>query len=1815
MKRSLSNLETRANVIKQAIITGENTADRVGAWMLDTLHSATFEYDPAQSYPVNCWVIFGGVLCRSMAQTAPGQSPETHPMLWDRKMITDPELITENGQNLPVAGPALYEFVLDRLNQNGGDGGDVPDADTTTKGKVRRGGIEDFEYLMDESGEEKDDINAYVGPGLLLFMLDLIFGKGDLDAALSRGNVSGQDATVGKINRTKFDEGEYTHITGLVRRNGVWSEVLIPKDLISGGSGGSQLPTAPAGGVPNQTLTEGQFFSHTLTAWTNTDEYEVKNLPAGLSFNTGSRTISGTPTASGNYVIAVTGIKGAGRNTVSAAYTVQPASVTRTLDRLTIQRIGTSALKLVLTGEGGPEGIRLKIGTTGEGFAGAGFADFVKTGNKTYEFTVPTAPDDDYTVRVEQKFGSGSFQVGFQLNTSNQSEQVYPVTANLITNAGLFTGSSNGAGELDNLKNQNLADTFETEVDFQPIIGAFINFYDQTLPPAVFNRALIYTNNPGAYAGAYVLVGTEINQARGTLQDNLNRPTLSYRPVVGTESPLTVDLTGLKGKTVAVQSPNTTALQMTEFQVFGFFEAENHPPVIQTITNIERPQGGSASIDFKPFASDVDGDTITHTLLMEGGFPLPSWMSFPNAEFKFSNAPWEGGSLASVFEYSLQYTATDEHGSSTTVSFKVRIQKAGTLDSLQLVKIHYDYIGPQKRLTIGAQVTDAGPMRVNLRGNGFIYSGEGWKGMWNGTPDYFGDTNKLIDEASDRGGFSNVIPGNYFLDFQEYENGPVITRAIEIPSANINSRTVFTKGSTGPTDPEVPTPVITSVTHFIDANGKPIITATALNAPQGLEIAIVQINGSGWNATGYGAAPLVFGNSTFQRAYNIAAPQGSYRYDVRVVGTGIVQSAGFTVGATAVDFFRQVDWREITVGVNEEVLPYFNLYVQGANGDGAEWKWLNDPGAWRPLTVIQPNGISILSGATLYAELDYNLTPTSQVARTLQIKKTGTDQIINVTVPGGYPPHDAGSGPIFPIWQVALHVEKASYAYDANNDSFVAYFKPKDASKVYQVMLETVDGSSENGSNFGTGTDSGQWGLNVWYDLRTDYIPMRAEWPARRRFESTGGTGVKEVQHRLKIREKNVDGSVQIITFTPSATDGDQLRDLPISGVIQEPNNPNPQPTGTKIMMLGDSLQDDPRGRLGFGAALTASGKSYTFVGSRGTNDPSLNPRHEGNPGFTIDQTKAIVVDRINTYDPEIICLMIGPNDIAGNVDLPLAPSRLKSLVDTIMTAKPNVKLIVSTIPPQTISGNNAKVNTFNAAIPEIVSNAQVNGRVVQFVNINASMTTDDVDTDGIHLKASGYQKMANGWKAGFDALTAPPPSTSTGLTRTREVFGVKHFLAWQFWTPQKMAELKDEVGGFFDSGGTGVKFTMCEHVWSNSTGKQAFKDFFHWVVNVRRKKFALNFQMAFSRFDPMPGYMDESKAELYTNNGGYEQAWLTPSFSQNDGFTAWRENGNTDNWNNSTPKKRLYDDMVIPCINELKAIGPIWFLSQGRTHTGEGGYNSNVYELASARFGGNETAERENFRNWLYLLGGGNIAGVRNLLGNQSLTHEQLVPPTPSRNSWESFWGVFKGPGLPLAWYLFRTKRVREDQKMFEWYCRNTAPGIAVGFECGTFRGNQAVVNGTTEVAEISSTADFVKANLTWADDWALGGDVGRGLKEIHQSDGDQSLWDPVLQLWRRGYGIPGQYSHNDVAKMMISYLNANGYVGCFGDLRMFFEPVKIMRNSGIIGSDFVTIYDIATVYWRPSGDRNKTGNGLNDWKAAKTKVIHVPSSWAMAA
>ena len=226
----------------------------------------------------------------------------------------------------------------------------------------------------------------------------------------------------------------------------------------------------------------------------------------------------------------------------------------------------------------------------------------------------------------------------------------------------------------------------------------------------------------------------------------------------------------------------------------------------------------------------------------------------------------------------------------------------------------------------------------------------------------------------------------------------------------------------------------------------------------------------------------------------------------------------------------------------------------------------------------------------------------------------------------------------------------------------------------------------------------------------------------------------------------------------------------------------NPCPTNgsdCRIMPLGDSITDGCCGentksmggsyRVELFHLSLMNNKKLTFVGSHSSgpnmvDNVAFPKNQEGHSGWTIadgggrDGLQDQVEGWLKATPPDIVTLMIGTNDVDISLDLPNAPKRVGTLVDTITKAVPNALVVVAQIVPTQNDGENPRVMAFNAGLPAIVKGFADAGKHVILVDMYGALTKNpDYKTaylaNGLHPSDAGYAAMANTWWAAIGNL------------------------------------------------------------------------------------------------------------------------------------------------------------------------------------------------------------------------------------------------------------------------------------------------------------------------------------------------------------------------------------------------------------------------------------------------------------------------------
>src|SRR5438309_7833883 len=167
------------------------------------------------------------------------------------------------------------------------------------------------------------------------------------------------------VNSTNFASGSTVNWNGTALTTSGSSTQLtatVPASLIATAGTASVTVVTPCGGTSNLKTftiaaapaitspltacgTKGVAFSYTITATNNPTSYSATGLPAGLSVNTSTGLISGTPTTTGTNNVTITASDGAGTCNTATATLVITIGTAPTI----------SSISPTCTGAGGPQ--------------------------------------------------------------------------------------------------------------------------------------------------------------------------------------------------------------------------------------------------------------------------------------------------------------------------------------------------------------------------------------------------------------------------------------------------------------------------------------------------------------------------------------------------------------------------------------------------------------------------------------------------------------------------------------------------------------------------------------------------------------------------------------------------------------------------------------------------------------------------------------------------------------------------------------------------------------------------------------------------------------------------------------------------------------------------------------------------------------------------------------------------------------------------------------------------------------------------------------------------------------------------------------------------------------------------------------------------------------------------------------------------------------------------------------------------------------------------------------------------------------------
>ncbi len=236
-----------------------------------------------------------------------------------------------------------------------------------------------------------------------------------------------------------------------------------------------------------------------------------------------------------------------------------------------------------------------------------------------------------------------------------------------------------------------------------------------------------------------------------------------------------------------------------------------------------------------------------------------------------------------------------------------------------------------------------------------------------------------------------------------------------------------------------------------------------------------------------------------------------------------------------------------------------------------------------------------------------------------------------------------------------------------------------------------------------------------------------------------------------------------------------------------------------KIMPVGDSITFGMGENGGYRKylydTLKKDGYDIDMVGPEGSNSASANgitydDNHAGYSGYQIKEEPSWAQQQgtsgslyntlkqknvVKQYQPDIILLIIGTNDMTANRSMDACASDLRAVVDYMLADLPSGGVIfMGSIPEFTAYGGNAqRVANYNSTVKSVAEEYGKAGKNVKFADVHGCLNgTADLGSDQLHPNGGGYKKMGNFWAETVEnylknGSTTVTPGTTEPVTTT----------------------------------------------------------------------------------------------------------------------------------------------------------------------------------------------------------------------------------------------------------------------------------------------------------------------------------------------------------------------------------------------------------------------------------------------------------------
>ena len=479
----------------------------------------------------------------------------------------------------------------------------------------------------------------------------------------------------------------------------------------AGGAGTGTLtivinPAKPVVANASTTGTVGTVFSYTISATNSPTSYSSTTLPAGLSLNTSTGIISGTPTTAGTFTVTDTAknISGAGNGTLTivinpAKPVVANTSTTGTVGTAFSYTISATNNPTSYSSTALPAGLSLNTSTgiiSGTPTTAGTFTiiDTAKNisgaGNGTLTIVInpakPVVANTSTTGTVGTAF---SYTISATNNPTSYSSTVLPTGLSLNTSTGLISGTPTTAGTFtiaDTAKNISGAGNGTLTIVINPAKPLVANASTTGTVGTVFSYTISATNNPTSYNSTTLPAGLTLNTALGVITGT---PTIAGTFTV-TDTAKNISGAGNGTLTIVINPAkpviSSASVNGTTGVAFNYTIAATNNPTSYGASALP------AGLGFNPTTGTISGTpTTAGTFIINdtatnisgsgtGTLTITITTILPSAPVVSSGSI--AGTVGVAFNYSIIATNSPTGYSSTTLPAGLSLNSAGIISGI-----------------------------------------------------------------------------------------------------------------------------------------------------------------------------------------------------------------------------------------------------------------------------------------------------------------------------------------------------------------------------------------------------------------------------------------------------------------------------------------------------------------------------------------------------------------------------------------------------------------------------------------------------------------------------------------------------------------------------------------------------------------------------------------------------------------------------------------------------------------------------------------------------------------------------------------------------------------------------------------------------------------------------------------------------------------------------------------------------------------------------------------------------------------------------